>query len=175
METFKGRGILDEDDDEDPVAIELTTRGKAAKEVGADMDAKFTNQQRLYFMSPDKIMDYWSQSGATLNPHLAFVARAVLAVPASSGALESDFGGAGHLLSAKRSSMDKAYAEMTLFLHGSRERIPRSIAELSDEQVLRCIPRRLTDPRIVEQTSDLFFEYPETSGDPVDNGCEKGN
>jgi hAT family C-terminal dimerisation region len=66
-------------------------------------------------MNPKNLSECWAHTGASLYPNLAVVARAVLAVPASSGVLKSDFGGAGHLLSAKRSSMDKAYIEMTLF------------------------------------------------------------
>eukprot|EP00752_Nemacystus_decipiens_P016992 g15216.t1 len=67
-------------------------------------------------------------------------------VPASSAVLERDFSTAARVLSPSRSRMGAEYVEMTLFLNGSKNNIPREVPSLSEGQAKEALPRRLTDP-----------------------------
>ena len=78
---------------------------------------------------------------------MARVARVLLSVPASSAVLKRDFSTAGHLITASRSSLSAAYAEMDMFLNGNIEHIPTEVPALSTEQALQAVPRRLSNPK----------------------------
>ena len=78
---------------------------------------------------------------------MARAARVLLSVPASSGVLERDFNTTGRLITAARSRLDAAYAEMVLFLNGNQKYIPQEVLALSAEQALQAVHKRLSDPR----------------------------
>lgn len=89
---------------------------------------------------------YWGGKGSRQYPNISRAARVLLSVPASSTVLERDFSGAERLGTGSRSSLDVAYSEMVLFLHGSKEFIPEDVAVLSAVQEEKAVPSRLLNP-----------------------------
>ena len=102
--------------------------------------------QTLRTMPLSTMLEYWGGEGGRLYPNLARAARVLLSVPASSAVLERDLSTAGRLITETRSRLDAAYAEMVLFLNGSKEVIPHEVPRLTTEQATEAMPRRLTCP-----------------------------
>lgn len=88
---------------------------------------------------------YWGGQGSRQYPNMSRAARVLLSVPASSAVLERDFSSTGRLGTAFRSSLEAAYSEMVLFLHGSKELIPEDVPVLSAVQAEKAVPSRLLD------------------------------
>ena len=91
------------------------------------------------------------------------VARSLLAAPASSGRIEREFSSAGQLLSSTRSTMDAAWVEMILFLHGNKDLIPRDVPELTSDEARLKIPNRMQS-NIPELESEIG-DFPQVSDD----------
>ena len=100
------------------------------------------------------IQGYWGGEGARLYPNLARAARVLLSVPASSTVLERAFSTAGRLITGACSRFDTAYAngeqrtyaEMVMFLNGSKEIIRHEVPRLTTERATEVMPRGLTSP-----------------------------
>lgn len=69
------------------------------------------------------ILEWWKANEQRFY-HIAQIARSVLAIPASSVPSERVFSKAGELLTRKRLGMKPEEAELQLFLHYNKERIP---------------------------------------------------
>ncbi|CAM9220072.1 unnamed protein product, partial [Hapterophycus canaliculatus] len=89
------------------------------------------------------LLEFWASSGQAVYPHMARVARVLLSVPASSAVLEKDFSTAGRLVTGPYSRLSAPYVEMVLFLHANQEHIPLDVPELSSDQAIKAMPRRL--------------------------------
>lgn len=107
---------------------------------------------------------FWRTYGRQTFREISEVARGVLGAPATAAVLDRDFGNAGNLISdGQCGSLDSAYVEMTMFLHGAYGFIPTNIPALNSEDFEDSIPLRLRDPTLRRKVADL-------SGEPADAG-----
>lgn len=110
--------------------------------------------------------DYWRTHGRLQPLPLRAVAQAVFGCPTSSGAMERDFSAGDMLVPCKRSSIDRAYFEMSFFLRAHYDQIPLDVPKLSDEEMMAAIPNRLKDEELLEEVraldvdvKEFFFDY----------------
>ena len=98
--------------------------------------------------TPACLLKWWRTTGTLEFPILAQIAKAELAVPPSSAVLERDFSVVSNLLTAKRSTLDPYWVEMTMLLHCKGE-FPSFIPTLSKDEVVKKLPKRFKDPRFI--------------------------
>ncbi|CAM9854875.1 unnamed protein product, partial [Sphacelaria rigidula] len=83
---------------------------------------------------------------------LRSVAQQTFGNQASAAQIERDFGGAGQLLSSRRSRLDDFYVEMLLLLHLNFAKIPVAVPAFTTASISSFIPKRFTgaDPELRE-------------------------
>ena len=99
--------------------------------------------------TPACLLKWWRTNGTLEFPILAQIAKAALAVPPSSAVLERDFSVVSNLLTAKRSTLDPYWVEMTMLLHCNIGEFPSFIPTLSKDEVVKKLPKRFKDPRFI--------------------------
>ena len=135
-------------------ALPKSAEEKAQEELDAYQDFMLDPEIKKILTTPTRLLTWWRTTGSVNFPILAQVARAALAVPPSSAVLERDFSVVSNLLTAKRSTLDPYWVEMTMLLHCNQECIPQFIPKLTKEQVKKRLPKRFTDPRFIALHSD---------------------
>ena len=104
----------------------------------------------------ESLPGWWRVTGSRLHPHLATVFKALLSAPGSAAILERDFSIASNLLTVRRSQLDHAYVEMTMFLRMNMDLIPplSQIPSLG-EKASDAIPRRLSSKEHFEEIHEM--------------------
>lgn len=158
-------------------------------------------------LSWNKLLVWWKDIGMTMQngrfSSLGKVFKILLTVPGAAAGLERDFSVAGSIVTPKRSSLDAAWVEMSLFLYLNKDLIPpfQFISPLDEAKTDSFIPRRLRekadldkfkemdvhalaltreenerqkeDAEVEEAGGDEFMDYTDVNGDFSDE--EDGN
>lgn len=135
-----------------------TTRAQASLEVDRYLGQELENLPSALDYPITSSLLWWKDEGSVRFPIIALTARALLAIKASAGHIEQDFSLAGFMVSSRRSSLDSAYVDMTLFLKSLRsDEIPsyENVPKLSKEARKEAIPKRYTDEAGVKVINEL--------------------
>jgi hypothetical protein len=92
------------------------TLARSALNTAATSQDRELQQYRCLNVSPDDVLEWWRLQRSTF-PRLSQLARAILAVPATSAPSERIFSVAGLAINAKRSCLNPNTADKIIFVH----------------------------------------------------------
>ena len=100
-------------------------------------------------------LTFWKNESAR-QPHLALMARDILAVPATSVDVERLFSQARNLISYNRHRLDRQIISDTMFLRGAETRKRRTLGEADvDDFHQWCEPESALEDRAVRQAREI--------------------
>ncbi|CAM9657829.1 unnamed protein product [Sphacelaria rigidula] len=145
-------GMFVSDDAEDRVDEELSPEEKVGKLVDDEIAWFRALSVKPSDVPPREALRYWARQEKIQFILLRSVAQQAFGNQASAAQIERDFGGAGQLLSSRRSRLDGFYVEMLLFLHLNFAKIPIAKPAFTTASMPSFNPKRFTgsDPELRE-------------------------
>ena len=168
-ETASHQWAIFEDEDAEE-SLPTSAEGQAAKAVDDEIDSFKGMKRTAGSFSPRQALSYWKSAANLRYPKLWRVAQQVYGNQASAAQIERDFGGAGQLLSSRRSRLDCMYVEMLLFLHLNFDQMPQDVPAIRSDALNTFFPKRFTGTNAEFDEAMQFVTG--TTGTPPETGSD---
>jgi hypothetical protein len=143
----------------------LSSRIRAEQELEKYLAYNFSKNIQIQVVSSQGTIDFWMTVGKREFPHFAQVAICLLGCLPGSGVLENDFSALARILTRHRTRILPSTTEMMLFCKQNYDLIPDIIPIISVDKIDDHIPKRLTDPTMLNAMREL---HPYDDEDEVD-------